>query len=53
MKRYRLYWSAKVYGHQDVEAFDLDDAESQFDSSIIHDDNMPDQSIFATLDETK
>lgn len=49
LKKYELYWTATIRGTQIVEAFDEIDAKMQFDS-IIHEDRMPDQPIYADLD---
>lgn len=50
VKKYALYWQATVYGVQYVEAFDEKDAEEQFDS-IKHEDAIPNEPIYAELDE--
>jgi hypothetical protein len=50
LKKYELHWEATVRGVQIVEAFDEQDAEEQFDS-IIHEDGMPNEPVYADLDE--
>lgn len=49
LKKFELHWEATVSGIQIVEAFDELDAEEQFDS-LIHEDGMPDQPVFANLE---
>lgn len=50
LKKYRIHWTADIRGYQDVEAFDEDDAAEQFDS-IIHEDGMPNEPVYAELEE--
>lgn len=48
LKKYAIHWSANVSGFQYVYAFDEHDAYEQFDS-IIYEDSMPDQPVYAEL----
>lgn len=49
LKTFHLHWTAEVHGIQTVEAFDLADAEEQF-NSMQYIDDMDDAPINAELD---
>lgn len=52
LRTFRLHWTAEIRGVQTVQAFDENDAEEQFDS-IIHEDAIPDEPIYVTLEEVE
>jgi hypothetical protein len=52
IKTYTLYWTAEVSGYQTVEAFDEEDARSQFDPNPNISD-LDDEPIYAELKEIK
>jgi hypothetical protein len=51
LKKYKIYWTAEVHGCQEVEAFDLEDAEEQFNSSPDISDAGDDYRLDAVIDE--